>query len=191
MVTPHIVRAGQNAPPQAVLPIPTPQPLPTLPPSTRFPGSAGAVAPQVAPSPQPGAIGAPTPAALLAAAPAPTPSAFAQANVFTYGAPPQNAFAGPGDAPRIFYASLAPTLLSAGTLVTISAITTTNVRKVTLGTPGMTTALSRVGPSTWQGSFAFNAGMAQGQRGVLLQLRALRADGTAAQIVIPVTLLDR
>ena len=191
VVTPHIVRAGQNAPPQAVLPIPAPQPLPTLPPSTRFPGTGGVAAPQVAPSPLPSAIAAPTPAALLTAAPAPTPSAFAQANVFTYGAPPQNAFAGPGDAPRIFYATLAPTLLSAGTLVTISAITTTNVRKVTLGTPGMTTALSRVGPSTWQGSFAFNAGMAQGQHNVMLQLRALRADGTAAQIVIPVTLLDR
>jgi len=193
VVTPHIVRAGQNAPPQAVLPIPTPQPLPTLPPSTRFPGSGGAVAPRAAPSPRPSALVTPSvwPSSSPSAVPAPTPSAFAQANVFTYGAPPQNAFAGPGDAPRIFYATLSPTVLSGGTLVTVSAIVTTNVTKVTLGTSGMTTALSRVGPSTWQGSFAFNAGMAQGQRSVLLQLRALRADGTAAQITIPVNIMHR
>ncbi len=188
VVTPHIVRAGQNAPPQAVLPIPTPQPLPTLPPSTRFPGSA-ARAPHAAPSPTPSF--APTPTAFPSAGPAPTPWAFAHANVFTYGAPPQNAFAGPGDAPRIFYARLSPTVLAAGTPVLVSAIVTTNVTQVTLGTLGMTTALSRVGPSTWQGSFAFNAGMAQGQRSVLLQLRALRADGTAAQIGIPVNIVSR
>ena len=195
VVTPHIVRAGQSAPPQAVLPIPTPQPLPTLPPSTRFPGTGGA--PHAAPSPRPSALVAPSvwpsasPSGSPSAVPAPTPSAFAQANVFTYGAPPQNAFAGPGDAPRIFYATLSPTVLDAGTLVTVSAIVTTNVTKVTLGTAGMTTALSRVGPATWQGSFAFNAGMAQGQRSVILQLRALRSDGTAAQIAIPVNILHR
>ena len=188
VVTPHIVRAGQQVPPQAVLPIPTPQPLPTLPPSTRFPGRA-ARPPHAAPSPTPGI--APTPTAFPSAGPAPTPWAFAQANVFTYGASPQNAFAGPGDAPRIFYARLSPTVLAAGTPVTVSAIVTTNVTQVTLGTFGMTTALSRVGPSTWQGSFAFNAGMAQGQRSVTLQLRALRADGTAAQIGIPVNIVSR
>ena len=190
VVTPHIVHGGGGTPaPQAVLAIPTPQPLPTLPPGARFPTQSPPRRP-AAPRGVPAA--APTPFAARSTPPAvsvplPTPSAFAQANVFTYGSPPQNAYVRAGDAPRIFYATLSPTIVKNGTVVSVSVIASTNVAKVTLGTGGLVTALTQSSPSTWQASYAFNAGVAPGN--VPLTLRAVRSDGVAAQITIPVSVL--
>ena len=61
--------------------------------------------------------------------PAPTPTAFAQTNVFTFGAPPQSNFAKPTDPVQIFYATLSPTVVTNGTSMRVAAVTTTNTTR--------------------------------------------------------------
>jgi type II secretory pathway component GspD/PulD (secretin) len=201
VVTPHILNSNQTSTvPNAAAPpgmlIPTPRPLPTVPPNTGFPTAppalqqrpvqrqAAAPAPPGTPGPQtaPAATAAPTPQA--------TPTALSQANVYVYGSPPPNTFAAPGDAPQIFYASLSPTVLSPNTTVRVSAITTTNVQRLTIGTGTTNIALARLGTGTWQGVFAANAlGLAPTATNVQLSLVASRNDGQSATIPIPVSLI--
>lgn len=206
VVTPHIVKPGEPLPaPNAALNVPTPVPYRTLPPNTSFPtGQQNVPQPTAMPytpapeTPEPRRTPIPvnvgpvlnTPVAAKTPSQQPTPVAFASANVFQFGTPPQNAYGGPSDAPQIFYATLSPTVVKNGTLVTVSAITSTNVAKVTIGYGSVTTSLSRLSPSNWQASYNFNAGSAGGQNTILLSLIAYRADGTAAQIQIPVSLLN-
>ena len=97
------------------------------------------------------AAGTSSPLAAGSGAPLATPSAFAQANVYVYGSPPPSTFAGPNEAPQIFYAQLWPTVLTPNATVRISAITTTNVQKVTIGTQSTKIGLSPLGSGTWQG----------------------------------------
>lgn len=123
-------------------------------------------------------------------APGPTPSAFASANVYVYGSPPPNAYAGPYDAPQIFFAQFGPTILRNGVPVTISAITTTNVTKVTIGTSSYTTALTQIAPSKWQATYTFNlSGFSQSQPTAQITLTAYRADGFSNAIQIPVSVV--
>ncbi|MGH7737319.1 MAG: secretin N-terminal domain-containing protein, partial [Candidatus Tyrphobacter sp.] len=90
-VTPHLVRQA-GAEPQAVasaVPLPSPQPWPTLGP--QLPTQPLPTVPIPAPLPTTPAIaraasGTPVPSL----APSPEPSAFAQTNVYTFGAAPQN-----------------------------------------------------------------------------------------------------
>lgn len=205
VVTPHILHAGEAPPaPSASFGLPTPQPLPTLPAQMLFPSSKNEAQP--AASPGSASIATPTPRrtpipvdvgpTLHTPIPSPTPQyqptpvAFASANVFQFGSPPQNAYAGPLDAPQIFYATLSPTVVKSGSQITASVITTTNISKVTLGTTAWTANLQRLSSSTWQASFAFNTAIFSEQRTVNLQLQASRADGTSAQIQIPISLLS-
>ncbi len=148
VVTPHVLGIETTTVPNAALPpgmvVPTPRPLPTVNPSLAFPVVAPpTVRPQLAPStppPKPG--GTPLPSAAPGGSPAPgasavplaTPSAFAQANTFVFGAPPANTYAGPGDAPQIFYVTLAPTIFTPTATVRVNAITTTNVQRLVIGT---------------------------------------------------------
>lgn len=182
VVTPHIL--GPNAAPivpgPALPAIPTPEPLPTLPPGTALP-PVGAT-----PVPIPPAFSTPVPSA--PPLPIPTPTAFAQANEFHYGRAPANTYAAPGDSPQIFYALFSPTVLKNGALATISAITTTNIAKVTVGYGGYLTNLSQVAPDKWQASFAFSAASFPfGTPNVSLALTASRTDGASAVVQIPVS----
>ena len=205
VVTPHILNSNQTSTvPNAAAPpgmlIPTPRPLPTVPPNTGFPAAAPVLQQRPAqrqiatPAPPPAAAGTPVPqpAPGVPAAPTPqaTPTALSQANVYVYGSPPPNTFAAPGDAPQIFYASLSPTVLSPNATVRVSAITTTNVQRLTIGTGTTNIALARLGTGTWQGVFAANAlGLPPTATNVQLSLVASRNDGQSATIPIPVSLI--
>ncbi len=215
VVTPHILGASGSATvPDAAIPpgmvIPTARPLPTVPPNSGFP-SARPLQPQqqqppqqqqqqqqqrqpVTTPPPPAAGTTPVPLVVPGASASPTPqatpSALAQANVFTYGSPPPSTYAGPGDAPQIFYATLSPTVLSGNTTIHVSAITTTNVQRMTIGTGTSTITLSGIGPGIWQGLFSTNTlNLPPTATSVQLTLVASRNDGQSSSIPIPVSLI--
>jgi hypothetical protein len=201
-VTPHIIVPGQPIPAEllgnggTLTSIPTPEPLPTLPPGTLLPPAhplsfvtsrpfVSATPPVLAgagPTGRPsGAAGSPKPG--------PTPSAFAQANVFTYGAAPQNTFALPGDPPKIFYINLSPTVMKNNVPFTISAITTTNISSLQLQTNnGATTLAHSGGAGFWQSTVVFTAGNIPPDTNQLnFLLIASKDDGTTQRINIPVS----
>lgn len=193
VVTPHVIKPGEVLPPpNAALPVPTPAPLPTLPPGTRLPTYQ---LPSPAPDPKPTTVSAavlPTPFPTLTLAPMPTPTAFANTNVFVYGSPPPSTYAMDAAASQIYYVEFSPTLIRNGTPVQISVVTSSNVRKVEIGYPGYMTTLSQIAPSKWQASYNFNAsGLVSGQPNILLQLNAYNSTDSAASIQIPVNLLNR
>ena len=183
VVTPHILGPG-GAPiiPGPALPsIPTPEPLPTLPPGT--------VLPSMGSTPEPLGPILSTPIPSSAPLPLPTPTAFAQSNQFRYGSAPSNTYAAQGDPPQIFFALFSPTVLRNGAPVTVSVITTTNVSRVTIGSSGYLTTLSQIAPDKWQAGFDFNAAnYPLGAANSSLTLMASRADGAAATIQIPVSI---
>jgi hypothetical protein len=194
VVTPHVLKEGENAPPPgSTIPLPTPAPLPTLPPGTTMPQMRLNQTPApYATTPINNSPILNTPIPSPKPSPLPEPTAFAQANVFVFGQAPQNTFASPTDAAQIFYARFSPTLLRSGIPVTVQAITTTNVTRVTIGTPGFTTSLASVAPSKWQTTYTFNAlGLPPGQNNAQLSLTAYRDDGTNVSIQIPVSLLNQ
>lgn len=191
VVTPHIIKRGTALPaPDAVLPLPTAQPLPTLPPSAQLPTPRAEPSPVAVPTPSPAGALVFTPLPTPTTAPVPTPTAFANTNVFVYGSPPPNTFAGQTDTPQIFYVQFSPTVLRNGTPVQVFVVTTTNVRKVEVGYPGYMTTLSEVAPSKWQGIYNFNAsGLVSSQQTFNLNLNAYGPSGGAATVQIPVGLL--
>jgi type II secretory pathway component GspD/PulD (secretin) len=196
VVTPHLLggSATTTVPTAAGgLTLPTPRPLPTLPPSTTFPTAAPAPARTPVPTPSPGRdtrAATPGPAPSTSTSLAPTPAAFAQANVYVYGSPPPSTYAGPGDAPQIFYAMLSPTVLTPNTTIKVSAIVTTNVQKLTISSGTTTIGLSPVGSGTWQAVFAANTlNLPPTATTLQLTLTASRGDGQTASIQLPVSLM--
>jgi len=185
VVTPHVIKDGESIPPpNATMGLPTAAPLPTLPPNTMLATASPTALPST-PLPPPvlsTPIVAPTPA------PAPTPSAFAASNVFEYGTAPQNNYAGPLNSPQIYYARLQPTVLAALSKISVDAVTTTNVTRVTVGTLGRVVNLTQIGPGKWSASFpASQLALSSAQQTTMLMLNAYRSDGTAAAIQIPVS----
>jgi len=195
VVTPHVVKDGSTFEPGPALHRPPPmEPLPTLPPNTVLPpprqGGRARLAtpnsPSSVPTVTPGVAAPPKPSV---ATPAPTPTAFAQTNVFAFGAAPQSNFAKPTDPVQIFYATLSPTVVSNGTSVRVAAITTTNAAscKITIGT--ITISLGQTGPGQWQGTFPFPASsLSAGQSTVTASLVAARSDGTSATVPVPLSI---
>lgn len=174
------MKDGQSAPARTTPDLPV---LPTAPPEWKLPAPIPLASPRANATPL-----LHTPLPTQTPMPAPMPSAFAQANVFEIGSAPPNTYAGPYDAPQIFYARFEPTVLHNGVPVTVSAITTHNVTKVTIGTPGFTTGLVQIAPAKWQATYTFNAfGSSPGQNTGNLLLRAYRSDGQAATVQIPVS----
>ncbi len=194
-VTPHVVSPeAANAAAGAGLPaIPTPQPLPTLAPGTTLPPvakAAGAPAPRILPAPQPALATLKAEATSRAETPSPVPSAFAATNVFTYGQQPANNYAGPTEPVQIFYATFTPTVLRNGAPVRFSAVTTTNVARLTIGYHGFQTQIAQTAPGQWQSSYNFSAaGLTPGQTGIALTVSATRLDGAASSIQIPVSVV--
>jgi type II secretory pathway component GspD/PulD (secretin) len=198
VVTPHVLGIDKTTVPNAALlpgiGIPTPRALPTVPPNATFPMVAPR--PQYTPTPQPASkAGAPSskgaqPTATGSPSSQPLPSAFAQANTFVYGSPPPNTYAGPGDAPNIFYVTLTPTVFTSNATVRINAITTTNVQRLTISAGTSSISLSPVGPGTWQGVFSANVlGLPPAASSLRLSLVASRSDGQSASIPITVSIL--
>lgn len=188
VVTPHILKDGESLPaPNATMGLPTPRPLPTLPPGTQLPNQGAAYTPQPAETP---VLATPTPQPTYA--PQPTPSAFAASNAFEYGTAPQNNYAGPQDSPQIFYARLQPTVVGPSTTITLDAITTTNIKSVSVGLLGRTIPLQKAGTGKWHATFAGSQlSLSSAQQTTMLSLSAYRADGIAATIQIPVSPLTQ
>ena len=200
-VTPHILNPGTaNVLPGPPLPtIPSPAPLPTLPPGTVLPLSPGSPTPMaVAPLHPSSAVSAPT------ASPSPTPGAatfvsvsaaassapFAGTNVFTYGKVPSSTFAAQNDPVQIFFATFSPTVLRNNDPVQIRAITTINVKSLTISYPGFATQLAQVSPGQWQAAYNFSTtALPVGQSKVLLALSAAGSAGQSSTIQIPVNIL--
>jgi type II secretory pathway component GspD/PulD (secretin) len=184
VVTPHIIRDGEPTPPPgATMGLPTPQPLPTVPPGMALPTPRSTGMPTQGPLP---VLNTPVPSS--SPAPQPTPSAFAASNVFEYGHAPTNNFAQPQDAPQIYYARLAPTVMTSATTVLVDVVTTTNVTRVQIGTPSATVSLNQVGPGKWQGTFpATQFALGPAQPVQQLTLNAYRNDGFSATVQIPIS----
>jgi hypothetical protein len=221
-VTPHIVRPGETGGIGTTkLGIPHPEGLPTLPPDAQLPPERKA-APQVPapttglpPAPEPRPVIVPTPAVRpqsntpppggiatakpsptpspAGATPAPLPSAFSQTNVYTFGQAPQNNYAAPNAAPQIFYVQVSPSVVKNGDMMTIAAITTTNVAKLTFGPNSILpmAPLQSVGPGQWQASFPFSAaGLPIGQASATLTLRATTTLGASVALPVPLSLVN-
>ena len=204
-VTPHVVTPGA---PDGIYPVPlqsvpTPNPLPPVPPGAVLPSQEQLgqrlSGPSMRPLPSP-----PSPfrpfsrrvprqiAALPTPTPSPVPSVFAQTNVFTYGSPPPSNFAAPGDAAQIFYASLSPTLVSYGTPITVTAVTTSNVNAVTLSYNGIQMSIAQSGAGQWSATLPFTlVGLPVPNATIQLSLTASKNDGTSSIIPIPVSVVAR
>jgi|SRR5579872_496419 len=92
------------------------------------------------------------------------------------------------DQPVIYDVRFSPTLLSYGTPVQFSVITSTNIARLTLSYNGVSTSLAQTGAGNWQGRFPFTLIGTPGPIGpITLTLSASKADGTATAISIPVT----
>ena len=201
VVTPHLVTPGsQTLPGPPVRGIPKAQPLPTLPPNATLPTPNGAFPQPVQPPGRRKTVPAvvpraePTTAPAMAGTdaspmPAPAPTAFAQTNVFTFGAAPQSNFAKSGDPVQVFYATLSPTIVSNGTAMRVAVVTTTNANAVKVQIGSQTVSLAQTGPGQWQAAFPFpRAAVPVGQSAVTLSLIATRGDGTSATVPIPVNI---
>jgi type II secretory pathway component GspD/PulD (secretin) len=182
-------------------PLPAPEPSPVevpLPDASQVTATPGV--PRGYATPSSARAVAPTPVmqptatqASAAPLPNPLPSAFAQTNVYTYGAPPQNNFAAANAPPQIFYVQVSPSVVKNGQQMTISAITSTNVAKLEFGPNKIVpmTSLQSVSPGQWQSTFPFSAaGLAIGQPNVTLLLTATTGMGAATTLPIPMSLLN-
>lgn len=197
VVTPHIRRPEDDSAPSNTTAATIPRALPTIPPTTRFPAhreardvtrADAATVPRRKPDET---TSTPSPA-LVSPTPGPTPTAFAQANVFTYGSPPTNSFARSGDPVNIAYATLSPTILTGGSVVSVSALTTTNAQRVTIGSTSGMISLTQISPGKWQASFPFNPGMFSATDSqATFNLVATRSDGATSSIQIPVSIVHK
>jgi type II secretory pathway component GspD/PulD (secretin) len=221
-VTPHILQpgeSGQIAPSSVIPEIPRPKGLPTLAPGTTLPPrryeetfqAQHRLAPAEMPAPGPNLTPPPTPAPSVAeggahpstapsaastasAVPQAVPSAFNQINTFTYGAAPQNNYADSQQPPQIFFVQVQPTVVKSGQSMTISAITTTNVNRLTFGASAILPqiSLASIGPGKWQSTFNFStAGITALQGSVTLSLNAYSSLGATTAIPIPLSLVNQ
>ena len=193
VVTPHIVKPGSHvAPGPAINALPSAQPLPTLPPNTKLyvppeelhGPTIAAPARADAPSTSP-----PTTLPKLSSpVPLPAPTAFAQTNVYTFGAAPQSNFAKPTDPVQIFYVMLSPTVADNNTTMHVAAITSTNTTSLKLTIGSQTFGLAQAAPGQWQTTFAFPGGAVPiGPASLNVMLIGAKSDGTSATIAIPIT----
>jgi type II secretory pathway component GspD/PulD (secretin) len=212
-VTPHIVTPGsRTAWPGPALPLlPTPQPLPTLPPGTTMPPRARPTPtpPPIsrAPSTQSSSQTLPSSAAAPQARPTPTAATAAQAggpggsaspapatsttpgpDTFTFGQAPPSNVAGPNDPVRIYALTFAPTAVRNGTPVRVTAITSTNVTRLAIASAGFETSIAQIGPGRWESAYNFTAGTLQ-PGPARLTVTAARADGTSTSAQIPITVV--
>ncbi|HTU81279.1 MAG TPA: secretin N-terminal domain-containing protein [Candidatus Acidoferrales bacterium] len=174
-------------------PAPAPEPRPVIVPTSNAPPA------HVLATPPPGGLiatapphSAGLPQQSSGPSPQPLPTAFSQTNVYTFGAAPQNNYAASNAAPQIFYVQVTPSVVHNGDPMTISAITSTNVAKLSFGPNAIVPIanLQSIGPGQWQGSFNFsNAGLPIGQTSVSLSLTATTGLGATVSLPIPMSIL--
>jgi len=177
-VTPHIIDPSRlrvspsNAAPQA---------LPTLPPMTVVPPER----PTTLAVPPARTIAMPTPPAASSPAPA-APSTGGTG--YVYGAIPPSLVLGPAEMPKIFFVALTPSLPWVGKTISVAAVTSTNVQRLSLTYGGgFTTQLAQSTSGHWQATFAFPlAASAALGSDPSVTLIATRADLAAtARVVVP------
>jgi hypothetical protein len=112
-------------------------------------------------------------------------------NAFVYGQRPAALpLAGPHDAPRIFYASATPQLVQQGTTISLEAVTTPNITRVTVQLGAENVSLNQSAPGFWDATVPFSMpSTSQMTPQALAVLSAVRADGVSTNITIPLTLL--
>ena len=173
-ITPHILQSGApEPPPQATLELPTAPPLPRA---------------ELTPAPNRTPILV-TPRPSIAPAALAPPSGFSQTNVFTYGSAPSDTYASDNEAPRIYYVQFSPTVLSGGTAAHVFVVTSSNVKRVVFGYPGRETTLSMLARSKWQADYAFNTFGLPTNSTVNLVVSAYGANGSAATVQVPVSII--
>jgi hypothetical protein len=122
------------------------------------------------------------------------PSAFGQTNTYTFGSAPPNNYADPQSPPQIFYAQVQPTVIKSGQSMTIAAITTTNVTRLTFGASAISPqiSLASIGAGKWQSTFNFStAGITATQGNISLSLNAYTNLGATTAIQIPLSLVNQ
>jgi hypothetical protein len=154
-----------------------------LPPNAHLPAPSGQMP---LPEPSPAFEVPQTPAPQILPTPQPTSSAMAATNVFVYGSPPPNNYAGPTAGVQIFYVQFSPTVVKEGTIVQVSAITTSNANTVTIGNAVSTVPLTKVGPGQWQVTFPFHSATSTSQSQVQLVLSASNSGTSSVSVPIPV-----
>lgn len=193
-VTPHVIDPLAVAPAvgPAMTQLPEPDALPTLAPATVLPPQRERV--RAAPSSSFIAFPSDTPAGSTDVASAPVSTAAADAAAapgsFVYGQrPPTVPSAGPNDPPRVLYVNVTPQTVKQGTTIGIEAVTTPNVTRVQVQLGAAAIILHQAGPGLWSATVPFTMpNIAQTTR-VPALLSAARADGVAASVSIPLTLV--
>jgi type II secretory pathway component GspD/PulD (secretin) len=196
-VTPHILRNDLQAAASGMsaVGVASAEPLPTLNPSATIPptritpvaGPSGYSLSQIAAQSTPTPTPTPSPTGSLNSA----PSAFAKTNTYVYGAAPANNFAPSGQPPQIFFVQASPTVVKAGQMITVSAITTTNVSTLGIGssTGSSQQSLAQTSPGKWQGSILIDPATLQSSSGNVSELlTATTALGASTSMRIPLTL---
>jgi type II secretory pathway component GspD/PulD (secretin) len=205
MVTPHIVEP-LTVPPAvgpAMTSLPSPTPLPTLRPATVLPAMRTPAA-QVAQSsyvevPNTGAAGVTQPYAPQSVPQTPNPNPFTGAGsaqtspgAFVYGQKPASLpSSGANDPPKIYYVLASPQVVKQGTPISVEAVTSTNVTRVTVQLGAANISLHQAAPGLWDATVPFS--MPSSSQPTALQVPAVmsatRMDGAAATLNIPLTLM--
>lgn len=178
--------APEPRPVRVPLPLARPTAVPTPAPGTATP-KPGALQPTTPPSGSLPVVSTASPT------PAPLPTAFSQTNVYTFGAAPANNYVPQNAPPQIFYAQVSPSVVRSGQSMTLSAITTTNVAKLTFGPSGITplATLQSIAPGQWQATFSFSsAGLPIGQGNVTLMLTATNGFGATVALPVPLSVVN-
>jgi hypothetical protein len=183
VVTPHVLAPGASpALPGPVLPsMPTPRPLPTLPPGTQLQPP---VVQQVGSSPE-------LPQVPIVSQPSasPTPLVAVPVVMYRFGSEPANNTAKANDPLRIFFVTMSPTIIGEGTTIALNAATTTNVVRLTLGAGSLAIPIAQVSPGRWSAIVDISSESLAPSVSPALTLTAYRVDGTSTSIVIPVTVV--
>jgi type II secretory pathway component GspD/PulD (secretin) len=190
-VTPHIIEPGApQAFSQRGLPAAdNPQPLPTLPPTAVLPAErpdyvrSAKTGPTIAPSSGPRPLASPV--ATPSPAVTPTGPAF---DGYTFGTLPASTAANASDALKIYYASIAPSLPWLGKVITVNAVVSDNVQRLSMMYGGgFSVQLSPQTAGHWQAVFPFPPAAAAALASQpSVTLSAMRSDlSSPASVVIP------
>ena len=199
-VTPHILR------PQASVEVAdsdSPIRLPNLAPDTHIIDGVPDSAPQPQRMPRPYNVSTPPTYATAMpsvtgvvpsttpSAPAPTPSSLASVNHYTWGTPPQNNFAKPGDPVQIDYITFSPTVAKAGDQVTFDVVTTTNVQALAVTLDSGSISLNSTSPGQWHGVItlgALDSSLPSSPSSLTLNIKATGFNGSVATVPVPISL---
>lgn len=190
VVTPHIIQPGEtnNTAGVALPKIPTPKPLPTLPPGLMLPkpakSAASAPIVSLANAPAPTSSAAPateSPKAPVAVPAIPADSAGRVPTI--YGERAIATAMGPTDPPRIFYARIAP--LDADGRLSVEFQAGSNAQRAAASVGAANSDAERKDDGLWHAMLNLKPGMSGSAQ---INITVYRADGNSASISLPIQL---